>query len=432
MKSTQKLGFVGLAALVFSMMVGAGIFNIPQNMASGAGLLPSLLVWVVTAAGMMMLVSTFRVLSTLRSDLNSGIYQYARAGWGRTAGFSVAWGYWLSACFANVAYAVMLNDTLGAFYPPLLRHDWLTVALGSVLIWLMCFLVGRGMRTAKALTSTLSLLKIVAILLIIILMAVNVKLDNFRYALADMGDLGNAGAVWSQVRNTMMVTLWCFIGIEGAVMMSGRAKNPKNVGLAGVTGFLIAWLLYVAVSIFSFGIMHRAALSSLEDPSVAYVLRSACGDWAMLLVLISVTVSILGGWMAWTLVCGEVPYEAARSGVFPGWFARPNKVGMPWRGLVASSVVMQGFLMLVVTAENVYMAALNITGMMILPAYLASGMYLWKISKRYRWLGVGCTLFCLWMIYAGGLDLMLYSLGFYLLGLILKLGFRSNVAKLRN
>lgn len=416
MKSTQKLGFMGLAALVFSMMVGAGIFNIPQNMASGAGLLPTLVAWVVTAAGMMLLVVTFKILSQLRPDLNTGIYQYARAGWGRFAGFSVAWGYWLSACFANVAYAVMLNDTFGAFFPPLLSHGWLTVAFGSMLIWGMCFVVGRGLRTAKILTTLLSLLKIVAILLIIILMAINVKMDNFRYAFTS--DLGSFSTTIEQVKNTMMVTLWCFIGIEGAVMMSGRAKNPKNVGWAGITGFLIAWILYVMVSVFSFGIMHRGGLSSLEDPSVAYVLRHACGGWAMLLVLISVIISILGGWMAWTLVCGEVPYEAAKSSVFPRWFSHTNKVGMPWRGLVISSAIMQAFLMLVVMAENVYMAALNITGMMILPAYLVSGAFLWKESRRYRWIGISCTLFCLWMIYAGGLDLMIYSLAFYAIGVI--------------
>lgn len=405
---------MGLAALVFSMMVGAGIFNIPQNMASGAGLLPTLVAWVVTAAGMMFLVGTFKILSEIRPDLNTGIYQYARAGWGRFAGFSVAWGYWLSACFANVAYAVMLNDTFGAFYPPLLRHGWLTVAFGSILIWAMCFLVGRGLRTAKTLTSILSLLKIAAILLIIILMAINIKMDNFRYAFT--ADLGDLSGTMTQVKNTMMVTLWCFIGIEGAVMMSGRAKNPKNVGWAGITGFLIAWILYVMVSVFSFGILHRAALSSLEDPSVAYVLLHSCGHWAMLLVLISVIVSILGGWMAWTLVCGEVPYEAAKSDVFPKWFAHTNHAAMPWRGLVVSSAIMQAFLLMVVMAENVYMAALNITGMMILPAYLVSGMFLWKESKKYRWVGICCTLFCLWMIYAGGLDLMLYSLGFYAIG----------------
>lgn len=113
--SNQKLGLTGLAALVFGMMVGSGIFNIPQNMAVGAGLGAVIIGWCVTALGMLMLVATFKILSDRHPELNEGIYQYAEVGFNRFVGFNVAWGYWLCACFANVAYAVMLSDTFGAF-----------------------------------------------------------------------------------------------------------------------------------------------------------------------------------------------------------------------------------------------------------------------------------------------------------------------------
>lgn len=425
----QKLGFIGLAALVFGMMVGAGIFNIPQNMASGAGLGAVIISWLITAGGMMLLVMTFKVLSDKRPDLNTGIYQYARVGYGNFAGFCVGWGYWLCTCFANIAYAVMLNDTLGAFFPVFNEYGWPTILFGSVLVWSMCFVVCGGMRTAKTLTTVLSVLKVAAIILIIVLMGINMKLGflsaDFWGRAADLGGLGK------QIQSTMMVALWCFIGIEGAVMMSGRAKHSETVGLAGVTGFLVAWILYVLVSVFSFGLMSHAELAGLPDPSVAYVLKSVCGDWAYYLVVISVAVSLLGGWVAWTLVCGEVPYEAAASGIFPKIFNKENKKGMPVFGLVISSVVMQLFLILVVTAEDVYMSALSITGMMILPAYLVSGLFLLKISsgdgkigdsaKRsrtiYKWIGAGSTLFCLWMIYAGGLELLMMTSIFYVFGL---------------
>lgn len=115
--SNQKLGLTGLAALVFGMMVGSGIFNIPQNMAVGAGLGAVIIGWCVTALGMLMLVATFKILSDRHPELNEGIYQYAEVGFNRFVGFNVAWGYWLCACFANVAYAVMLSDTFGAFSP---------------------------------------------------------------------------------------------------------------------------------------------------------------------------------------------------------------------------------------------------------------------------------------------------------------------------
>lgn len=111
----DKLGFWGLSALVFGMMVGAGIFNIPQNMASGAGLGAVVVSWVITAVGMLLLVGTFKCLAG--GSGSAVIYEYSRRGFGNYVGFNMAWGYWLCTAFANVAYAVMLNDTFGAFFP---------------------------------------------------------------------------------------------------------------------------------------------------------------------------------------------------------------------------------------------------------------------------------------------------------------------------
>lgn len=412
----DRLGFWGLSALVFGMMVGAGIFNIPQNMAIGAGLGAVVLSWIITAVGMLLLVFTFKSLANEASD-STGIYEYARRGFGSYVGFNVAWGYWLCTAFANVAYAVMLNDACGAFFPDLLDHGWATVVFGSVLIWAMYVVVARGLRTAKRMNNFLTILKVVSIVLIVVLMAVMWQSGVFTSDVwAHMADIGSVGA---QVRSTMMVTLWCFIGIEGAVMMSGRARNKKDVGRAGITGFIAAWVLYLLVSVLCFGVMTRSELASLPDPSVAYLLKISVGEWAYWFVIASVIVSLLGGWVAWTLVCAEVPYEAASEGVLPKRFSKLNVNCMPAYGLMLSSVVMTIFLAMVVMADDVYLAALSITGMMILPAYLCSGMYLLKsgITPLKKCVGGACTLFCLWMIYAGGMRLFMFTSLFYLCGI---------------
>ena len=48
----------------------------------------------------------------VRPDAAAGIYTYARLGFGRFAGFQMAWAYWLCNIFGNVAYAVLLMDAL--------------------------------------------------------------------------------------------------------------------------------------------------------------------------------------------------------------------------------------------------------------------------------------------------------------------------------
>ena len=440
--SKAKLGLWGLTSLVLGMMVGSGIFNLPQNMAVNAGPTAVIIAWLVTAAGMLMLVGTFKILADRRPDLNAGIYQYAQCCFGNYAGFNMAWGYWLSTAFANVAYAVMLNDSFGAFFPSLLAHGWQTLLFGSLLIWVMYFIVSSGIRTAHAINKGLAVLKVVSLAFVIVLLFIAVKNDVFALNFAELS-VDGAG-VGQQVSNSMMVTLWCFIGIEGAVMVSAHAKRPKDVGKATVIGFLIAWLLYVLVSLLCFGALTRAQLAGLHDPSVAYALRYVYGDWAYWAVIVSVILSILGVWVAWTIVGAELPYEAAKVGIFPRSFLKLNRHGLPRLGLLLLSIIMQGFFILVLCAKDVYLTTLSITGMMALPAYLASGIYLWREcvrnreltfrskTDRMRCLGIAiaCVVFCIWMIYAGGWRLFTYTAWFYLIGTGIYLRARGEHRKL--
>ncbi len=417
MLTTGKLGFWGLTALVFGLMVGVGIYNLPQNMAAVAAPGAVFISWLVTALGILPLVLAFKWLSEHYPEYNAGIYQYAQAGFGNYAGFNIAWGYWLCTAFSNVAYGVMLNDSCGAFFPRLLDHGWETVAFCSVLIWVMFFIVSEGIKTAKIINTLLAGVKVVMLLFIITVFVLFFKLRLFE---ADIwGVASGAGSVAHQVKSTMMITLFCFFGVEGAVMMSARAKRCSDVGRAGIAGFAISLALYVAVTLLCFGLMSRARLSGLQDPSIAYILRDSAGDWAYWFVICAVIVSLLGGWVAWTLVVAQVPYEASLVGILPRVFGRLNRHKMPAFGLFASSMVMEIFLLMVVMADDVYLAALHITGLMIIPCYFFTGLFLLKkaVSRRVRALALVTVLFCMWMAYAGGLKEIMMTSAFYILGI---------------
>lgn len=416
MHTSKKLGFWGLVALVFGLVVGVGIFNLPQNMAHTSSVGSVVLAWTITAAGMLTLVAAFKILSDRFPQLNAGIYQYAQAGFGEFAGFNIAWGYWLCTAFSNVAYAVMLNDAFGAFFPQLLEHGAATVIFGSVLIWTMYFTVAHGLQTAKIINTSLAVVKVAVLLFIVAIFC-----SHFDLSLLDTDIWGHeegVGSVGIQIKGSMMVTLFCFFGVEGAVMMSARAKKSSDVGKAGFVGFTVAWILYLAVSVLCFGLMSRSELAKLQDPSIAYILRGVLGEWAYYFVIGAVIIALLGGWVAWTLVVAQVPYEAAKVKILPQCFERTNRHGMPAFGLVASSIAMEVFLIMVVMADNVYLAALHITGLMILPCYLFTALFLFRkaTSGRIKTLAVISTIFCCWMIYAGGIDVMLMTSVFYLAG----------------
>lgn len=423
----KLLSLPSLIAIVFSSMIGAGIYNIPQNMAAGAALGPIILSWIISGVGILFLVLTFKILATVKPDLNAGIYQYAQVGFGNYMGFNIAWGYWLCAAMGNVALAVMLNDSLGYFFPALLAHGWVSVLFMSSLIWIIFFIILSGVKEAAILNLIVSIVKFASITAIIVLLIAFFKLDLLHL---DFWGTTLPNSFGEQIRSTMLVTLWCFIGVEGAVVVGERAKSASDIGKATVLGFILALILYMLINILSFGIMRQAELASLPNPSVAYVLESAVGKWGLIYVIACIVVSILGGWISWTILCVQVPFTAAQVKILPKRFLKENKKESPVFSLLVSSLLMQFFIFLVATAQSVYMAAIEITGVMILPAYFFCGLYLIKIAFRgdvpiserkhltyYKAIGILSSLFCLWLIYAGGLLLLLITSIFYMLGI---------------
>ena len=148
-QSSEKLRLSALIALVVGSMIGGGIFSLPQNMAARAEVGAVLIGWAITAVGMLTLAFVFQTLANRKPELDSGVYAYAKAGFGDYMGFSSAWGYWISAWMGNVGYFVLLFSTLGYFFP-VFGEGNTPVAIGcaSVLLWAVHFLVMRGIKEA--------------------------------------------------------------------------------------------------------------------------------------------------------------------------------------------------------------------------------------------------------------------------------------------
>lgn len=429
MSASKKIGLLGLTAMVFGSMIGGGIFNIPQNMAAQSALGPVLIAWGITAVGMLGLAFVFKILSDQRPDLSIGIYSYAKAGFGRYVGFNSAWGYWLAAVAGNVAFAIMLNDSLGHYFPIFLKHGIPTAILGLVLIWIYNFLVLGGIKQASFVNTITVVIKFAALLVIIVMMALAMHIDWL--AIDFWGQQQHLGSITEQVKAPMLVTLWCFIGIEGAVVISNKAEKPSQVGLATVMGFLVAFVLYVIISVLPYAIEQQPELAKLTDPSAGYVLTNSVGGWFADFVTISVLISVGGAWLAWTVLMAQLPYAAATDGTFPKQFTKENDQEVPNVSLWVSSIAMSIFMVLAITAKDVYMASINITSVIILPSYLLSAMFLWKSShdktifvkdnqKRRKALLIGilATVYCCWLVYSAGLSYLLVATILYAIGII--------------
>ena len=67
----------------------------------------------------------------------------------------------------------------------------------------------------------------------------------------------------------MKTAVWVFIGIEGAVVFSGRAKKHSDIGKASILALFTMISLYVLISVLSLGIMSRPELANLKTPAMA-------------------------------------------------------------------------------------------------------------------------------------------------------------------
>jgi arginine:ornithine antiporter / lysine permease len=429
MEHTKKVGFFGLVAIVIGSMIGGGVFNLPSNMANGSALGPILIAWIITGFGMYFLANTFKSLSDTRPDLNSGIYSYAAEGFGKYVGFNSAWGYWLSAAIGNVSFAVLLMQALGFFFPVFISgNNWQSILGGSIFIWGMNMIVRRGVKGATILNAISTVAKLVPLFLFVILLLFAFHWDKLSF---DVWGTQNPalGDITKQLKSTMLVTLWVFVGIEGAVVISARAKNKKDVGKATLIGFMGAVLIYAAISIFSFGIMNQAELASLPDPSAAYVMKAIVGHWGAVVLNIGVIISILGAWIAWTIITSEVPSSASFQGVFPKIFSRHNKHEAPVFALTITSIIMQLTLLFSAVEKNAFLAIISISGSMVLIPYALSAMYLVKLSFKkgaivskgkgmIRISGVIASVYAFWLVYAAGLKYILLSSILYSIGIL--------------
>ena len=429
----KKLGVIGLAAIVVSSMVGGGVFSLPQNMAAGASAGAVLLAWLITGIGIYFIANTFSILSRVKPDLTAGIYMYARDGFGPYAGFTIGWGYWLCQIFGNVGYAVITMDALNYFFPPYFQggNNLWSIIGGSVLIWTFNFIVLRGVRQAAVMNLIGTVGKLVPLLLFILILLFSFHLDKFDFnfwgKLAESGKhLGSLGA---QLKSTMLVTLWAFIGIEGAVVMSNRARSQAAVSKATFLGFLGCLVIYIGLSVLPFGFLTQAEIAKIANPSTAGVLEKVVGPWGAWLMNIGLLIAVLSSWLAWTMITAEIPQAAAQNGTFPKQFARENENGSPSVSLWVTSILMQLAILLVYFSNNAWNTMLSITGVMVLPAYIFSTAYWWKlvedgeyakISKTGRagalFTATAGTLYGLWLVYAAGLKYLFLAVIFLAAG----------------
>jgi len=333
----HKLGLWMLTALVAGNMIGSGIFLLPASLASYGSI--SLLSWIFTCAGAILLALVFAKLSTVMPRIG-GPYAYCREAFGDFVGFQMAYNYWIALWVGNAAIAVAFTGYLGFFWHGLAGNNQLSCLVSIAIVWLMTFINLIGIRRAGAVQLVTTILKLLPLILIASLGLLFIQPHNF----ADFNISGKTNL--AAFSGAATLTLWAFIGLESASVPADDVENPKrNIPRATIFGVLITAVIYILSSI---AVMGTIPLKELAHSTAPYAdaARIMFGPIGSILVAAGAVISCFGALNGWTLLQGQIPLAAARDNLFPKVFMKESRYGTPVVGLVVSSVLITLLLLL--------------------------------------------------------------------------------------
>jgi len=333
----RVLGLGASTALVVGNMIGSGIFLLPASLAAYGGI--SIVGWLLTAVGAMFLALMFAKLASLVPKVG-GPYAYSRMGFGDFAGFWIAWGYWISVWTGNAAIAVALVSYLGGVFPVLAQQLWLSGLVAIGLIWLVTWINVMGIRQAGVFQVITTIMKLVPLVAMATIGLFWINWSHFiPFNTSGMNPFAAVTAVAA-------LTLWAFLGVESATIPADDVKNPgKTIPRATILGTIVVGLVYILGTVGVMGILPLAQLGKSGAP-FADAAGSIWGHWAFYAVVIGAVISCLGNLNGFTLIQGQVPLAAARDRLFPNFFSHMSKKGVPWFGVVISSVLVTLLLIL--------------------------------------------------------------------------------------
>ncbi|MGO2646229.1 MAG: basic amino acid/polyamine antiporter [Lactococcus cremoris] len=442
-KKTKGISLFALLAIIISGAIGGGVFNLANDLARGSTPGGVVISWLFIGFGILMLVLSFNRLITIKPDL-SGVSDYARAGFGDFVGFLSGWGYWISAWTGTIGFAVLMMTSADYFFPSKFANSngsltILSVIIVSIISWILMLLVDRGVETAAAVNAIVMIAKLIPLVVFsitgIILFKANVFTQHFWQTFttnfATDGSVKDfvwhamtASGLLSQIKGSLMVMVWVFVGIEGAAMMGNRAKKKSDTAKATVIGLAVLLVIYVLLSLLPYGYMDQASLANVKAPGLVYILNEMVGGWGGSLMAVGLMISLLGAWLSWTMLPVEATQQLAEQKLLPSWFGKLNKYHAPSNSLLITQLMIQIFIIITYFVANAYNVFIYMATAVIMICYALVGAYLFKIglkeaSVKNILIGFFTFAFQALALYLSGwqyvwLAMILYTIGFLL------------------
>jgi APA family basic amino acid/polyamine antiporter len=337
LSQSAPLGVWRLTLLVAGNIIGSGIFLLPTALAQYGSI--SVFAWGFTAIGALVLALVFAELSAVLGG-EGGFYIYCREAFGDFIGFQVAYSYWIALWVGNAALVVALTGYLSLFWPVLHENALLAWGVNVSIIWILTVLTIFHLRTMVLLQMSTTIIKLLPLLFITVIGLFFIDLTNFKpFNLAKTSSIG-------AFNEAATMTLWSFLGLESASLSTAYLAHPqRDIPRATLWGVVLAALLYIGGYVALIGMMPFTQLMQSTAP-YADAIQPFLGPWARQGMAALAVLSCLSSLAGWILLQGQMPLVAARDQLFPPIFLKENTQKVPVAGVLISSSLMTGLLLL--------------------------------------------------------------------------------------
>jgi amino acid transporter len=359
------MGVWALAASIFNITVGGGIFRAPALAYSMLG--PAAPVaYVVCAVAMGLIVLCFAEAGS-RVSKTGGPYAYVEIVFGPFTGFLAGVMNWLTGTLAFAGVSVLLAATAGSVVPALgtgIGRALFLVGLFVALTWVNVL----GVRQGARLVGAASVAKLVPLLLLVV-----VGLRAVRPAYIAMPAMPDG----TTLARTSIVLIFIFAGIESALVPSGEVRTPaRTVPRAIALAMIAVTVLYLALQYVTQGILGPALATSTVPLADAAAI--GLGAWGRTLIVVGATVSMIGFLSGMTLAAPRALFAFAEDGLLPRRLAAVHpRFRSPYVAIVTQSTLVC-VLAISSTFEQLAVIA-NLTALLL---YLGCVAAAWELRRR--------------------------------------------------
>ena len=364
----RVIGVRGLAAAIFNITVGAGIFVLPAYAAGQIGTAAPL-AYIVCAVAIALVALCFAEAGS-RVPRSGGPYAYVGAAFGPYVGYLCGLLLWLGITLAMGAVSTVFADAVAELVPRLTGLAW-RAAIVVLLVGSLSVVNVRGAASGSRLSVISIVAKLVPLVAFVVLGLPHVTTANLSIGtLPPLGRIGSAG----------LLLMFAFFGMESGLQVSGEVTAPqRTVPRAIALGLVGVAVLYISVQVVAQGVLG-SALSATETAKapLAAAARQFAGSAGAELILIGMIVSTFGFMAASMLSTPRTLYALAADGFLP----RPLAAVHPGYHTPRAAILTQAVVVCAIALTGTYVKIAIMASVAVLLVYFACCLAALQLRRR--------------------------------------------------